>query len=130
MYEVPSTSLSPERKESDIQNEHTYHVLDTAMTQGRGSEVDNDTDTYHILEPIPVANQRGHEYQELEGPTDPTNTETGQHHFSSHDRLYHILEVSIYTLVHKLCFSFNCTYGRMAGLVEGLKTMSCMFPIW
>lgn len=131
MYEVPSTSLSPERKETDIQNEHTYHVLDTAMTQERGSEDDNDTDTYHTLEP-PVwrqtqANQRGHEYQELEGPTDLTDTETGQHHFSSHDRLYHTLEVNIYTLVHKLCFSFNYIYGS---LVEGLKTMSCMFPIW
>ena len=93
MYEVPSTSLSPERKESDIQNEHTYHVLDTAMTQGRGNEDDNDTDTYHILEP---ANQRGHEYQVLEGPTELTNTETGQQHFSTQDRLYHTLEVNIH----------------------------------
>lgn len=99
MYEVPSSSLSPDRKQSDIQNEHTYHVLDTAMTQERGREEDdNDTDTYHTLEPTPVEDQREHEYQELEGPTDLTDTETEQNQngcFSSHERLYHTLEVSV-----------------------------------
>lgn len=96
MYEVPTTSLSPDQKQSETQTEPTYHVIETASKERGYEEDDDDSDNYHTLEPptsVPVGGQRGHEYQELEGPTAVETEEHQDGYFSPNDRLYHTLEV-------------------------------------